>query len=483
MRGPSAPRRRGFETVESAGGYPVPEARPALERLRERIQGRFLEPGDADYESARKVWNGMIDRYPLAIVQAASTSDVVPALDAARETGLPLAIRGGGHNIAGLGTVDDGIVLDLGGLREVHVDPRTRRVTVAPGARAGDVDAATAPHRLAVPLGAVSRPGIAGQTLGGGVGWLIRRAGLTLDRLVSAEVITADGRTLTASETQHPDLFWGLRGGGGNFGVVTSFTFDAVRLPDPVLGVSLYYRRPHWRRALVAFERWSRNLPDELTTIVTFMPAPEMAQIADEPWMIIQSVWVGEDEQEGQAVLDRLRRAAPADEQTSGPIDWVRWQSAQDDLYPDGSRGFWRNVAFSQMDEDALDTIVDIASAIPGRGTGVDIHHLGGAFARVPVEATAFPNRTARFWMSIYGFWQDEAGDARHTDYAQRSRAAMRQLGEQGEYVNFRAREYTQPVTDFTRAIYGEQRYRQLQRVKQHYDPGNLFRENYNVAP
>lgn len=469
--------------METTGGPPVPEARPALERLRARVEGSYLEPGDADYETARRVWNGMIDRFPLAIVRAASTADIAPVLEAARETGLPLAVRGGGHNIAGLGTVDDGIVLDLGGLRDVHVDPAAQRVTVAPGARSADVDAATVPHRLAIPLGTVSRPGIAGQTLGGGVGWLIRRAGLALDRLVSAEVITADGTQRTASASENPDLFWGLRGGGGNFGVVTSFTFQAVPLPDPVLGVSLYYRRPRWRRALAAFERWSRDLPDGLTSIVTFMPAPEAAGTDDETWLIIRCVHVGEDEQQGQRLLDRLRRAAPPDEQTTGPIDWIRWQCAVDDLYPDGSRGFWRNIAFTEMDEGALDTILDIAAAIPGRGTGVDIHHLGGAFARVPEASTAFPNRSARFWMTIYGFWQEEGEDSRMSAYADRSRAAMRRLGEQGEYVNFRAREYTRPVTDFTRAIYGEQKYRQLQRVKQRYDPGNLFRENYNVSP
>lgn len=469
--------------METTGGYPVPEARPALDRLRQRVEGRYLEPGDADYESARAVWNGMIDRYPLAIVCAASTADVAPVLEAARETGLPLAVRGGGHSIAGLGTVDDGIVLDLGGLRDVRVDPQTQQVTVAPGARSADVDAATVPHRLAVPLGTVSRPGIAGQTLGGGVGWLIRRAGLALDRLISAEVITADGKRLVASATEHPDLFWGLRGGGGNFGVVTSFTFQAVGLPDPVLGVSLYYREPHWRRALVAFERWSRNLPDELTSIVTFMSAPEEARSGDETWMIIRCVYVGADEQRGQVLLDRLRHTAPPDEQTAEPIDWLRWQCSVDDLYPDGSRGFWRNVAFTRMDEGALDTILDIAGAIPGRGTGVDIHHLGGAFARVPEESTAFPNRTARFWMTLYGFWQEQDEDERLSAYAERSRRAMRQLGEHGEYVNFRAREYTRPIADFTRAIYGPEKYRQLQRVKQRYDPGNLFRENYNVVP
>ncbi|WP_425548382.1 FAD-binding oxidoreductase [Brachybacterium paraconglomeratum] len=464
-------------------GYPVPEARPALLRLRDRIDGTFLEAGDEAYDEARAVWNGMIDRYPLAIVRAASVADVVPALEAARETGLPLAVRGGGHSIAGLGTVDDGIVLDLGALRAVHVDPETRLVTVEPGARTGDVDAATAPHHLAVPLGTVSTPGIAGMTLGGGVGWLARRAGLTLDRLERAEVITAAGEQLTASATENPDLFWGLRGGGGNFGVVTSFTFRAVRLPDPMLGVTLFYQPARWRRALAAFERWSRGLPDTLTTILTMMVMPEHLGMGDEAWLMIRCAYVGDDVKAGNLLLDRLRRAAPPDDQTSGVIDWPRWQSAMDDLFPTGSRGFWRNVAFSRMDEDALDALTSIAAAIPGRGTAVDIHHLGGAFARVPEESTAFPNRTARFWMTIYGFWQEEGEDAPLTAFAERARAVMEQLSEHGEYVNFRAREHTHPVADISRHIYGEETYRQLQRVKQRYDPGNLFRGNYNVAP
>lgn len=464
-------------------GYRVPEARPALLRLRDRLEGDFIEPGDEAYEQARAVWNGMIDKYPLAIVRAASVADVAPVLETARETGLPLAVRGGGHSIAGLGTIDDGIVLDLGGLREVTVDPEHRLVTAGPGARAADVDAATAPHRLAVPLGTVSTPGIAGMTLGGGVGWLVRRAGLALDRLVSAEVITAAGTHLTASTSENPDLFWGLRGGGGNFGVVTSFTYRAVPLPETVLGATLFYQPARWRRALAAFERWSRGLPDTLTTILTVMVMPEDLGMGDEAWLMIRCAYVGDDVRAGNLLLDRLRRAAPPDDQTSGPISWPQWQSAMDGLYPDGARGFWRNASFSRMDEDALDALTAIASAIPGRGTAVDIHHLGGAFARVPEDSTAFPTRSSRFWMAINGFWQDAEEDARLTAFAEQAQAVMDQLSEHGEYVNFRAREFAHPLPDYSRRIYGEETYRRLQRVKQHYDPGNLFRGNYNVAP
>ena len=466
----------------TTGRYPVPEARPALLRLRDRVQGEFLEPGVGGYEEARAMWNGMIERYPLVIVRAASIEDVAPVLEAARETGLPLAVRGGGHSSAGFGTVDDGIVLDLGDLRAVHVAPESHLVTAEPGARTGDVDAATAPHRLAVPLGTVSTPGIAGMTLGGGLGWLVRRAGLALDNLVSAEVITAAGEQLTASASEHPDLFWGLRGGGGNFGVVTSFTFKAVLLPDPVLGAALYYRRPQWRQALVAFERWSRALPEELTAGLTVMfPADQLG--GTEPWLIIRSVWVGEDQARGMALLDRLRRVAPPEEQSVGPVSWSQWQRASDGLFPTGSRGFWRNLALPQVDEEVLDAILAIAEALPGPGTGVEIHLLGGAFSRVPAEATAFPNRTARFWMTFYGFWQDPGEDAQFTDLVERAERAMGRFSGKGEYVNFRAREYSGPLTDLTRQIYGEHTYRRLQRVKQRYDPGNLFRGNYNVSP
>src|SRR5690625_1920236 len=303
-------------------GYPVPEARPALIRLRDRIDGTFVEPGDETYDQARAVWNGMIDRYPLAIVRAASPADIPPVLEAARETGLPLAVRGGGHSIAGLGTVDDGIVLDLGDLTDVQVDPDSRRVTVAPGALSSDVDRATAPHHLAIPLGTVAKPGVAGLTLGGGVGWLLRRAGLALDRLERAEVITANGEHLAASATEHPDLFWGLRGGGGNFGVVTSFTYDAVPLPDPVLGATLTYRPAAWRRTLAAFERWSRDLPDPLTSILTVRVMPEEHGMGAEPWLLVRCVWVGEDEARGRALLERLVRAAPPEHSEIGPVPW-----------------------------------------------------------------------------------------------------------------------------------------------------------------
>src|SRR5690625_4831037 len=462
---------------------PVPEARAALERLRAHVRGTVIEPTDHRYEQARAVWNGMIDRRPRAIVQVASVEDIAPVIAAARETGLPLAVRGGGHSIAGLGTVDDGIVLDLGELTAVEVDAEQRLVTIEPGATAADVDAATSAHGLAVPLGVVSTPGVSGMALGGGVGWLVRRAGLTADALVRAELVLASGQHVTADQDSHADLLWGLRGGGGNFGVGSSFTFRAVTMPRQVQGATLFYRRAQWRRALAAFSRWAATLPDEMSAIATFAALPASFGRGDQPWLMLRIVHLGEDPREGSAWLERLRRAAAPDEEEVGVVAWPSWQSATDEMFPAGSRAFWSNLAFSRTDEDALDTIVTFASRISRVGSGIDIHLLGGEFARVPEAATAFPNRSAPYWMNIFGFWDRAEEDRPRTDFAQSAHEVMRFLSEHGEYVNFLGSEHSRPITELSRRIYGEEKYQHLQRLKQRYDPHNLFRVNYNVSP
>lgn len=462
---------------------PIPESRAALDRLASQVAGRVLTPGDGDFDEARAVWNGLIDCVPHLVVRAASADDIPPVLEAARETQLPLAVRGGGHSVAGLGTIDDGIVLDLGALREVHVDPETHLVTAAPGARVGDVDAATAPHGLAVPLGTVPSPGVAGMTLGGGVGWLVRAAGLSLDRLVAAEVLTADGRQLAASADSNPDLFWGLRGGGGNFGIVTSFTFQAVPVPDTVLGASLHYERPLWRRALGAFERWCRDLPDELAAVVTVAVPPVGGGLGEEPTLTIQCVWLGEDPDRGEAIIQRLSRAAPPDQALVGPVSWESWQGARSEMLPDGSRGVWRNASFARLDEEVLDALTEVAGALPGRGAVLDLHLLGGAFARVPEEATAFPHRGGRLMVSLQLAWSDPGDDERLLAFGRQAGEALSRLRAHGEYVNFRSIERTRPLPETTREAYGEETYQRLQRIKRRYDPENLFRRNLNVAP
>ncbi|TLM75422.1 FAD-binding oxidoreductase [Pseudarthrobacter sp. NamB4] len=459
------------------------EIQQALHGLRGKLAGSLIEPPDPTYDEARAVWNGMVDLRPRAIVRAGSTADIDVVIDAVRRSGLALAVRGGGHNVAGHGTVDGGLVLDLGALKRVQVEAETRLVTVQPGATLADVDRATAPHNLAVPLGVISGTGVAGLTLGGGVGWLTRSNGLSLDNLESVDVVTATGEHLHASGQENPELFWGLRGGGGNFGVASSFTFRARSLPASPLGGNLFYRPGHWRDALLAFARWTRDLPDEMNPIMSFLVFPSESGMGSDPWMIIGFAWVAEDHQGGLALLDQLRADAPPDEQEVGPTSWLEWQSAMDSVFPKGSRGYWKNVSFSRLDEEAVDVLLGFASELAWEGTGIDIHHMEGAFGRVPGDATAFPNRAARYWLNVYGFWRDPAEDERLTAFARKAYRLMQPFAEHGEYINFLGAEVGLKETDAARAAYGPEKYQRLVALKDRYDPGNMFRLNHNIPP
>lgn len=455
----------------------------ALQQLRGRLSGSLIEPQDPQYEDARRVWNGMVDLRPRAIARAGAVADIDAVLDAVRQSGLALAVRGGGHNVAGHGTVDGGLVLDLGQLRDVTVDPQQQLVTVEPGATLADVDAATTLHDLAVPLGVISATGVAGLTLGGGVGWLTRSYGLTLDNLQSADVVTAGGEHLHASREENPDLFWGLQGGGGNFGVVSSFTFRAHRLPDSLLGGNLFYRAQHWEKALAAFSSWTRGLPEEMNPIISFLVFPPEFGMGDEPWMIIGFAWVGENHQVGLDLVEQLAVEAPPDEQEVGPVRWVEWQSAMDTVFPKGSRGYWKNVSFSRLDAEVIKTLVGFASEVTWHGTGIDIHHMEGAFGRVPEDSTAFPTRSPRYWLNVYGFWRDPEEDERLTAFARKAHALMRPFAEHGEYVNFLGAELRRGEEDAAREAYGPDKYQRLVGIKDRYDPQNVFRLNHNISP
>ena len=453
----------------------------AAARLRAAVQGRVLAPGDADYDEARRVWNGMIDKRPCLIVQAAGVGDVAPAIAFARETGLPLAIRGGGHNVAGNGTVDDGILLDLGGLNAVEVDPNTRLVRVEAGATLGDIDRATEPYALAVPVGVVSGTGIAGLTLGGGVGWLTRRYGLTIDNLVSAEVILATGEPVRASDDEHPDLFWGLRGGGGNFGVVTSFTFRAHPLNPDVFAGTLIYERPRWAEALRSYVEWTADAPDEVTTLITFMVPPADWELGDRPLMFLGFAWAGADRAEGEAVIGRLRAACSPDVAVLDPTRWLAFQSAFDAAMPKGVRAYWRNASFDRFDRPMVEALVEHCGA-QRFGTAADLHHMGGAFGRVAEDATAFPNRAATFWLNIYGFWLDPTDDAARIAWIKGFSDAMRPHAMAGQYVNFLGHEDGDAHAK-ARAAYGPAKLERLVALKRRYDPSNLFRINHNIPP
>lgn len=450
------------------------------DELRDTVRGHVVTSGDTAYEQARAVWNGMVETEPRAVVRVADADDVAAVLAFARSHGLEVAVRGGGHSVAGNGTVDGGVVIDLGDLTTVDVAADEATVRVGGGATLADVDRATTAHGLVVPIGVVSQTGVGGLALGGGLGWLTRTYGLTADNLLDAELVTADGRTVRASDD--PELLWGLRGGGGNFGVVTSFTFRAHRLGPDVHGTNLIYHRPRWRAALRAWETWTRDLPDALQSIVTVLRPPADWDLGADPVLIIGAVWVGADTGEGEQHLAALRAGAPPDAEEVGLVPWVGWQSAMDELFPRGSRAYWKNTSFDRLDDEVLDVLERRGAEQTWHGTAFDIHHMGGAYARVPEDATPFPARSARFWLNVYGFWTDPAHDDERTAFVRGTAADMAPFATGGQYVNFMGRDPADQVVA-AEAVYGSAKLARLVALKRRYDPHNVFRRNHNIPP
>jgi FAD/FMN-containing dehydrogenase len=457
----------------------------AIAALQAEIEGTAIQPHDASYDEDRRVWNGMIDRNPVAIIRAGGVGDIAPTIRLARDLGLPLAIRGGGHNVAGNGTVEGGIVLDLGGLTSVEVDPANREVRVAVGATLGDVDRATEPHGLAVPLGVVSGTGVAGLTLGGGVGWLTRAYGLTVDSLLAVDLVTADGEQLRASEAENPELFWGLRGGGGNFGVASSFTFRAHPHGPEVFAGNFIYGAEQWADALRAYAAWTAVLPDAMTTIASFLVPPPEWELGDHLLMLLGFVWASPDRAAGEQLLDLLRSAAAPTAEVLEPVRWTAWQSAADGLFPKGSRAYWRNTSFDRLDDPAIETIVRHAGELTWPGMGFDVHHMGGAFRRVAEDDTPFPNRSAGYWLNIYGFWANAANDAAHTAWTRKYATAMEPHASGGQYLNFLGQEGGRDgaAAAAALAVYGPRKLERLTALKRRYDPHNVFRLNHNIPP
>jgi FAD/FMN-containing dehydrogenase len=460
----------------------------AAGELRGRIHGMVVLPGEPDYDDARAVWNGMIDRRPVAIVRVADVADVAIAIAFARTHALTIAVRGGGHNVAGNGTVDDGLVIDLGALKTIEIDHDRGTVRVGPGATLGDLDRATEPSGLVVAGGVVSGTGVAGLTLGGGVGWLTRAYGLSIDNLVSADVVTANGESIQASETENPDLLWGLRGGGGNFGVVTAFEFRSHPLPAPLYAGAVIHTRDRWADALRFYAGWTAGLPDEMTSIVTFITLPDdmlSPELNGQPVMVQGFAWAGADRGLGERLVAPLAAFGPPALVGIEPVGWLDWQSAFDPIVPKGTRAYWKNCYFDRLDEATISTIVEIVERRVSPITGVDIHHMGGAFGRVPEDATAFPNRGAGFWLNLYALWHDPAEDDANRRWARDSWTAMRPHAAEGMYVNFMGADAgtAAEVREAAREAYGDRKLARLTDLKERYDPDNVFRLNHNIPP
>jgi FAD/FMN-containing dehydrogenase len=447
------------------------------------FRGRLIGAGHADYHTARAVWNGAIDRRPRQIARCIGTADVVAAVRFARDHDLEIAIRGGGHNVAGTAVCDDGIVIDLSAMRAVRVDPAGRKAWVQGGALWGDVDHETQAHGLATTGGIVSHTGVAGLTLGGGVGWLMRKHGLTVDNLLAADVVTADGKRLRASEDEHPDLFWALRGGGGNFGVVTSFEFRLHPVGPTVLAGPVLWDAADAAELLRFYRDFVREAPDELGTVVRFGTAPPLPVIPEalhwRPVVMVGTCYAGPIEA-GERALRPLRASRTPLLDLVGPTPYVGFQSALDSTVAHGWNYYWKSSHLPELRDDLIGVIAERAFSCSSPRSYAAMFHLKGAVGRVAEGATAFGNRQASHAITLDAVWRpgEDFGE-RDTAWARGFFAALGRFRE-GVYVNFLGGDED---PGRVREAYGDSVYGRLVDVKTRYDPDNVFHHNQNIRP
>lgn len=454
-----------------------------LDALEAKLAGELVRPVDGAYDEARSVWNGMIDARPVAIARCASAEDVREVVRFARESQLPLAVRGGGHNVAGFATVDDGIVLDLSPMSSVSVDPEARRVIAGGGATLKDLDAATQAHGLAVPAGVVSETGVAGLTLSGGVGWLRRKWGLSCDNLVGAELVTADGEILRVSEESDPDVLWGLRGGGGNFGVVTELEFRAHPLGPEVFFAFTLYPLDSAQHVLAEHERLVLAAGDDVSTIAVLGHVPPLddypAEIHESPYVGVLAVYAGAAD-EGARVLHALRKLAEPLVDLSGTMPFVEVQQVYDPDYPAGQRYYWKSANLPALPPAVVDVLVAQTREAPSKHSTIDIWLNGGAISRVAHDATAFAGRDGLYVLGLESNWESAADDDANVAWARGVLAAVEDHASGGAYLNFPG--FLEEGQSLVRASLGSN-YERLAALKKRLDPENLFRRNANVEP
>jgi FAD/FMN-containing dehydrogenase len=448
----------------------------------EGFTGQVVRPGSADYDQLRTVWNAMHDRRPAVIALCESPADVAAAIGHARTNGLRIAIRGGGHSLPGFSTVDDGLVIDLRRLNGVTVDPVARRAVVQGGALLGDVDRAAQEHGLAVPAGVISHTGAGGLTLGGGVGRLMRRYGLTIDSLLSAELVTADGDLVRASATEHPDLFWALRGGGGNFGVVTSLEFTCHEMSD--LAVLATFHRLDEAAAMLRradAEMADPSTPDALLWTSFVRKAPPLPWIPEtlvgEPGVMSLIEWSGDLEQ-GMVLLDGIRRDIAPTVSSLERVPYLVLQTMGDEVFRHGLHSYIKATFADELTDDLVEVLLERGSSLGSPLTQIEVLSLGGAIARVPAQDTAFPHRRARWLLNIPASWVYPADSERETRWVRETFAAIQPHARGGAYVNFMEAD----DVDADETAYGETLAR-LQRVKAAYDGQNVFNLNQNITP
>jgi FAD/FMN-containing dehydrogenase len=456
---------------------------PSADGLAAEFSGHLLRPGDDGYEEGRRVWNGMYDRRPALIAKCASTADVVLAVGFARERDLPIAVRSGGHGVAGHAVCDGGLVVDFSSMKAIEVDPVGRTARAEAGVLWGQLDTVTQGFGLATVGGIVTHTGVAGLTLGGGIGWLMRKHGATVDNLLSAEVVTADGRVVTASADEHPELFWGLRGGGGNFGIVTAFEYRLHPVGPTVLAGPVLYPLAEAPDVLRAYRDVAGNAPDELTTILNLRLAPSLPGVPGDvrgtPVVMIGACYAGALE-DGARVVEPLRTLGTPVADLLVPRPYVELQGIGDAAVPHGWHYYWKTVEVPPFTDAAIETLVEHAAQQTSPRSYCIVFQLGGALGRVGDTETAFTQRDAAFNVNINAVWTEDEPDAdEHVAWTRAYFDAMQEHASGRAYVNFLGDE----GADRVREAYGTETYDRLVALKRAYDPDNVFRLNQNIPP
>ncbi len=445
----------------------------AVEALRVQFSGVLLGPDDAGYDDARAVHNGLVDKRPALVARCVNTADIADSVRFARQTGLEISTRGGGHNVAGKAVTDGGVMIDLAPMRGSYVDPLRRRARVQGGATWNDYNRATHQHGLATTGGVISTTGVAGLTLGGGLGWLMGRFGMASDNLVSVELVTADGDVLQVSEETEPELFWGLRGGGGNFGIAASFEFEAHPL-DTILGGIVAYPLADAVRVFAAYQEITANPPDELVSFFGLVHAPDGSGHK----IVAAPICHAGDIGTGEALVKPVRTVGTPLVDLIGPMPYPVINTLLDGAFPKGARNYWKSAFFKELSEDVIEVLVDAFERVPSPMTGMVIEHFHGAVTRIDPTATAYPHREPGFNLVLTGEWLDPADDEANIAWIRSTFDAVAPYTSDAVYVNYLGGD----ETDRVRNAYGPN-WERLVALKRRWDPDNVFHLNQNIDP
>ena len=471
----------GALNISKGNGNTVSIEDAVIEQFETSLRGELLKPGDEHYDLARSIWNAMVDRKPALIARCTGVADIQLAVKFAAEHDLLTAVRGGGHNIAGNAVCESGLMIDLSQMSSVRIDPKSRLAHIEPGATLGDFDHEAQAFGLATPLGINSTTGVAGLTLGGGFGWLSRKYGLTVDSLTAVDIVTADGKFLRASNDENSDLFWAVRGGGGNFGIVTRFEFQLYRVGPEAFSGLIVFPLEDATSALKQYREYARGLGDDTCVWVILRQAPPLPFLPKEVHgkeIIAFAVFHAGDPEEGKKILEPVRNFGTVLGEHVGVQPYTAWQAAFDPLLTPGARNYWKSHNFIDLDDKVIDIAVRYAKTLPSPQCEIFFAMMGGETARIAKDATAYPHREANFVLNVHGRWDDSSDDEKCIGWSRDffNDSAPHATG--GVYINF----MTEEETDRVSAAFGSS-YDRLKKIKRKYDPKNLFRMNQNVKP